>query len=44
MNTKTECFYPIFGCLDEFEKRTLTTKWICQNSHQFDIVEAKKIY
>lgn len=42
MNTKTECYYPIFGCLDEFEKRTHTDKWLCQNDRQFDIIEAKK--
>lgn len=42
MNTKTECLYPIFGCLDEFEKCTDTKKWSCQNDRQFDIIEAKK--
>lgn len=42
MKTKTECFYPLFGCLDEFEKNTGNSEWNPQNDRQFDIVEAKK--
>lgn len=42
MSTKTECFYPLFGCLDEFEKNTGNAEWNPENDRQFDIVEAKK--
>lgn len=42
MKTKTECYYPIFGCLDEFEKNTKNYDWNPQNDRQFDIVKAKK--
>ncbi len=42
MNTKTECFYPLFGCLDEFEKNTGNSEWNPKNDKQYDIIEAKK--
>ena len=35
MNTKTECFYPLFGCLDEFEKNTGNSEWNPQNDKQY---------